>query len=128
MRVEGMGESLLGSLGERLLSGTIKPQFVTTPPWGFLIMGSIPGQKLTPIRGLEGWVFDPTPAHSSRVSSRYGDGQESSWEHCVDNKSRPGSLPVAAQSPLLLLFPSDGPSAEGLPTLGLSLITFMSPP
>lgn len=91
-------------------------------------MGSIPGQKLTPIRRLEGWVFYPTPAHSSHVSSRYGDGQESSWEHCVDNEGRAGSLPVAAQSPLLLFFPSDGPSAVGLLTLCLSLLTFMNPP
>lgn len=63
-----------GSLGKRLLSGPIKPQFTPAPPRGSLVIESLSEQKLTPIKGFEGRVFNPTSARRSRVSSRYGDG------------------------------------------------------
>lgn len=56
------------------MSGPIKPQFTPAAPRGSLVMESLPGQKLTPIRGFEGRVFNPTSSRRSRVSSRYGDG------------------------------------------------------
>lgn len=95
-RWEGKGQEKVwceaeGSLGKRLLSGPIKPQLTAAPPQGSRVMESLPGQKLTPIRGCAGRGFTPTFPCRSRVSSRYGDGPGSSWEQRVDNEGCPGN-------------------------------------
>lgn len=75
---EGTGEYLVGSngggLGKRLLSRPSRPQLSPAPPRGSLVMDSLPGQKLTPIRGFEERVFNATSSRRSCVSSCYGDG------------------------------------------------------
>lgn len=96
MRWEGKGQEKVwcgaeGSLGKRLLSGPIKPRLTAAPPRGSLVMESLPGQKLTPIRGCAGRGFTPTSPRRSRVSSRYGDGPGSSWEQRVHNEGCPGN-------------------------------------
>lgn len=67
-------------------------------------MESLSGQKLTPIRGFEGRVFNPTSSRRSCVSSRYGDGlvagRGAAGSSVWTMKGVLGILPMRGHSPV----------------------------
>lgn len=67
-------------------------------------MESLSGQKLTPIQGFEGRVFNPTSSHRSCVSSRYGDGlvvgRGAAGSSVWTMKGVLGILPMRGHSPV----------------------------